>query len=115
MKRSKKKGFTLVEIMIVVGIISILLLIAVPSWRQVRQTSTERACGGNRQRLDKAKTLWAADEGLDNSAVATPADLAPKYIKDFPVCPSNGVYSIGDGTTPAACSIHGSGNFSAGP
>lgn len=105
--RLARKGFTLVEIMIVVLIIGILLGIAVPSWMKIRQTTRIKACHENIRLIDNAKQQWAMDQGKEASDVADQSELAPEYIKDFPTCPEGGTYTIGPHSTPSSCSIHG--------
>ncbi|MBX3112642.1 MAG: prepilin-type N-terminal cleavage/methylation domain-containing protein [Fimbriimonadaceae bacterium] len=102
---SKKGGFTLVEIMIVVLVISIMLAIAVPSWLKVRETSNQTACDDNRRVINQAKQMWIQDQGKVATDTATAADLAP-YMKSFPKCPENGIYTIGNGNAEVHCSIH---------
>ena len=103
---SKKRGFTLIEVMIVVLVISIMLAIAVPSWIKVRETSNKTACDDNRHHILQAKQFWMQDQGKVSTDVATSADLVPTYIKSFPKCPEGGTYTIGDGNAEVKCSIH---------
>ncbi|MBX3096718.1 MAG: prepilin-type N-terminal cleavage/methylation domain-containing protein [Fimbriimonadaceae bacterium] len=104
----RRRAFTLVEIMIVVVLIGILMAIAVPHWRAVRERSQERACSGSRERIEKSKQQWIIDNGLVGNSSPTFPDLSPTYLKSIPSCPANGTYTIGDGNTLVSCSIHGS-------
>ncbi|MEO0249499.1 MAG: prepilin-type N-terminal cleavage/methylation domain-containing protein, partial [candidate division WOR-3 bacterium] len=69
-KRSQK-GFTLVEIMIVVLIIGILLAIAVPNFIRARESSRAKSCVANLKQIESAKEQWAMDTKA--APTATPA------------------------------------------
>ena len=101
----KKKAFTLVEIMIVVLIIGILLAIALPNFMHARDTSRTNSCINNLREIADAKDQWAMDNKQPDSATPTSADLAPTYIKVFPLEPEQGTYTIGNMSTPPICSI----------
>ncbi len=102
MKRMKK-GFTLVEIMIVVAIIAILAAVAIPNFISYRKQSQATACVTNLKEIQSAKELWY----MNNSANPTLTDLvgSDKKIKTTPVCPAGGSYTVGDSTTDPTCGI----------
>ena len=60
---SRKAGFTLVEIMIVVAIIGLLAAIAIPNFVKARSTSQMNACINNLRQIDGAKQQWALEKG----------------------------------------------------
>ena len=104
MNRIKKvKGFTLVEIMIVVLIIGILMAIAVPNFMKARQSSRQKSVISNLRQIDGAKERWAMETGkIQGDACAGAADLVPEYIKSYPLnTPVTGVYNANTvGTEP---------------
>ncbi len=104
--RKRKGGFTLIEIMIVVLIISVLLAIAIPNFMRARETSRAKSCCSNLRQIETAKEQNAMDNKLaDGDDVV--GDLWPDYIKDEPECPSGGTYTINPIGTNAECSIGG--------
>lgn len=72
MKRMNRRGFTLIELMIVVAIIGVLAAIAVPNFREARRKSNMRACYANQKTLLGALEMYNLDYGsnitIDNKA-----------------------------------------------
>lgn len=104
---SRKGGFTLVEIMIVVLIIGILLAIAVPNFMKARDSSRTKSCVDNLRQISSGKEQAAMDLKLQNTDTPTQAQLVPDYVKAWPVEPQNGTYSINDMSTSPTCSVGG--------
>jgi prepilin-type N-terminal cleavage/methylation domain-containing protein len=107
--RKSSKGFTLVEIMIVVAIIGILIAIAVPGFVKARTVSRNRACQENLSKIDGAKEQWALET---NKAEAAACDLATDlvasaYLKKTPTCPESGDYTANAVGADPVCSIGG--------
>ena len=77
--QSRRAGFTLVEIMIVVAIIALLAAIAVPSFLRARKRSQATATLETCRMIDGAKDQYAIE---NNKGIVTPTgpDLAP-YVK----------------------------------
>jgi prepilin-type N-terminal cleavage/methylation domain-containing protein len=106
-----RRGFTLIEIMIVVLIIAVLLAIAIPNFMKARDTSRAKACVANMRQIDTAKMQWAMDEkkvGTDTPAMVGALDdhlsLVPTYIKAEPKCPSgNAAYADSSVDTNPVC------------
>lgn len=98
MKKNNKKGFTLVELMVVVAIIGVLVAIAVPVYNNSQKTAKTNACLANSRIIEGAIEMYRIDE---NEAPTDLADLVPKYIKETPVCPFGTDYVITDGALVA--------------
>ena len=94
---SRKAGFTLVEIMIVVAIIGLLAAIAIPNFVKARATSQSNACINNMRQIDSAIQQYALEAKLSGSSAVDSGALG-QYIKGnaVPVCPAGEkAYTIG--------------------
>src|SRR5436189_3202441 len=74
---SRKAGFTLVEIMIVVAIIGLLAAIAIPNFVKARTTAQQNACINNLRQIDSAKQQWALENRQATNATPVESDIGP--------------------------------------
>jgi len=97
--RMNRKGFTLVEIMIVVAIIGILAAIAIPNFLTSRKESQKNACIANMKQIEGA--VEQAKLGGATSVSSATLFGTAAYIKVAPKCPYNKTaYTTFD---PVAC------------
>src|ERR1700747_1983586 len=86
MNMKTKRGFTLIELMIVVAIIGILAAIAIPKFSQLITKSNEANTKGNLGAMRSALSIYYGDmEGLyptDNLAILTTSN---KYLTSIPI------------------------------
>lgn len=91
MKRQtdRQRGFTMVEIMIVVLIIGILLSIAVPVWNSRRREARWSVIVADLKAIESAKSRFIMEKNKDSTYVITQGDLFPDFISKWPVGPLN--------------------------
>ena len=76
MKQSKK-GFTLVEIMIVVVIIGLLAAMAIPAFQKVRENSQDKTILNNLRQVASGGQQYLLEEG---ASLSTYSDLETTYF-----------------------------------
>src|SRR4051794_39517009 len=71
------EGFTLIEILVVLGVIAVLLAILIPAAISVRERSRSAVCLSNLRQIGQAVVMYAND----NHDRVIPADLrAPAFV-----------------------------------
>ena len=113
----RKAGFTLVEIMIVVVIVSLLAVITIPNFIRTRAKSQTSGCIDNLRQIDAAIQQWAMENNAGTATPVTRASISP-YLNHGSnrsarsvYCPSdraktfNTSYRITDTSTKPLCHI----------
>ncbi|OGS41971.1 MAG: hypothetical protein A2506_06205 [Elusimicrobia bacterium RIFOXYD12_FULL_66_9] len=83
--RKSKKGFTLIELMIVVAIIGILAAIAIPKFAELIRKSSEGASKGNLGSLRSALSIYYGDMEGQYPYAASSLTISGKYLTSIPV------------------------------
>lgn len=112
MRSQTQKGFTLVEIMIVVAVVGLLAAIAIPNFINARNQSRANACVNNLRLIASAKDQAAIQFLLPETAIPTTTQITP-YLKNaqlvagLPKEPTGGAYTIGEISVEPVCSVGG--------
>lgn len=90
---TRKRAFTLIELMIVIAIISILAAILIPNFLHARSESVTSACEMNEKLLATAEEEYSVDNGGQYTAIAS---LTTPYITGTPTDPvkAGNLYTI---------------------
>ena len=85
LKRAAERGFTLIELMIVVAIIGILAAIAIPKFADLITKSKESSAKGSLGAVRSAVSIYYSDtEGIFPSDLAVGLTTANKYLDQVP-------------------------------
>ena len=98
---NRKRGFTWVEIMIVLAIIGLIVSIAVPAFLKNRRDAHGSACNGQLDSIYSAKEQVAFKKNVRPAGPVIPFNATEinGYLRGTDVtdpCPGGGTYTIGD-------------------
>lgn len=95
-KLQSNKGFTLVELIIVIAILAIIMLIAIPNFSGIQQRMQVRADKATAAQIGKAVRVWYTDYTTDAALKATITDgsEADKFLNDGKVVVYSGLEGL---------------------
>ncbi len=85
-KLKNQKGFTLVELMVVVVIIGILVAIIIPIYNRVQDNAAMKSHEANLRTIDGAISMYVAEEGADPEDIDTLVEVG--LLTEKPKIPS---------------------------
>jgi general secretion pathway protein G len=84
MKRSDDRGFTLLEMMVVITVIAVLAAIAIPRYGDSLRTSTEGYTRGSLGTMRKALSVYYSDLDGQYPSDLTALTLGGRFLKSLP-------------------------------
>lgn len=97
---SNNNAVTLIELLGVIVILSIILLLAIPSITAIIEKVNAEVCNNNRIELEKSYELYLAFDNLEHQEI-----LFKEHLNGFyTICPVNGEITYKEGKV--LCSVH---------
>ena len=107
--QARRRGFTLLEILIVVAVLGILVGMAFPNFLKSRTNAQKQICIENLSQIESAKQIWGVENGRTDGDEPGDTDLfgLTSYMKRRPNCPAGGDYDLTSIGVNATCTIPG--------
>lgn len=99
--KNYSKGFTLIDIMVVIGIITVLCVIVVPSYFKYIKHAKEKVCNANCLQLEKKYNLYLEAANIEHNEAIFEQFLQNQSKN---ICPEHGRVIYVDGKV--RCSVH---------
>ncbi|MBP5469249.1 MAG: prepilin-type N-terminal cleavage/methylation domain-containing protein [Candidatus Riflebacteria bacterium] len=105
-----RKGFTLIELMIVIAIIGILAAMAIPNFKKARASARQKACYSNIRVIQGAVEMYNMDVSSMMTGLSIEKLISGNYLKSTPSKPEVTCSYKGsslDGNGSVYCGHHG--------
>ena len=117
-----EKGFTLIELTIVVAIIAILVVIAIPVYQNIVEKAAISAHNANVQALNTDAQTAIATKGIPESEVTWPSSeadtgdyISSNWLQSFPDLPANLPTAAKEGVEAYAVTLENDGTVTVAP
>lgn len=101
----RRSAFTLIEIMIVVGIIGLLAVAIIPNITKNQERARLKMIEQNLRKINAAKSLWALENNKSSAETPSPDDL--KALDGWPKSLAGETYNINPVGTPPTATLSG--------
>jgi type II secretion system protein G len=102
--QKKERGFTLIEMLIVIAIIGIFLALALPDYRGTVARAQNRSCEVNKKMIRNALESYFIDHAKTYPGTIQ-ALATQKYVQTEPKCPAGGEYTMTVATDGQSVSV----------
>lgn len=86
-KKRNKKGFTLIELVVVIAILGILAAVAIPRFVSATDKARQSTHDANMRTIESAANMYVAEKGAPSPDPITDFTKLSPYLKEKPVNP----------------------------